>query len=70
MAVALRKEASLARLRFTTPAFDGPEERISEDTRKFDIRGNHNKWETKDNRATSVLFIPNHLRGQKRIRGG
>ena len=42
MAVALIKEKSEGRyLRFTTPTFDGPEERIGEETWEFDIKGNH-----------------------------
>ena len=40
MAVALIKEESGSRLHFTTLAFDRPEERISEETRESDIRGN------------------------------
>ena len=38
---ALRNEISAGRLRFTTPARDGPEERIRGDTLRFDIGGNY-----------------------------
>ena len=39
MAVGLSIKASSRLPRFTTPAFDGPEERIGEGTREFDIKG-------------------------------
>ena len=40
--VALIKEESKRRPRFTTPVFNKPEERIGEETREFDIKGDYN----------------------------
>ena len=45
IAVALINEESGRRTRFATPAFDRPEKQIGEETREFDIRGNHHTWE-------------------------
>ena len=54
--VALIKEKSEGQhLRFTTPAFDGLEERIGEGTWEFDIRGNHN--DGKDLKRPGVISI-------------
>ena len=46
MVVTLRSETLVARLRFDTPAFNEPEERISEEVPEFDIRGNYEGKET------------------------
>ena len=43
MVVALRSEMLVARLYFTTPTFDGPEERIYEDELEFGIRGDYRR---------------------------
>ena len=43
MVVALRSKISVVRLRFTTPAFNRPKERINEDALEFGIGGNYER---------------------------
>ena len=72
MAVALRSEVLVVRPRFTTPAFDGPEERIREDVPEFDIKGNYEggRNQEQSNGDYTRIYIPSRLRGRRRIGGG
>ena len=52
--VVLRNETSEAQPRFTTPAFDGPKERIREDTLGLDIGKIMKKRGTKNNQTATI----------------
>ena len=70
MVVAFRKEMLAGQTRFATPAFDRPEERISEETREFDIRGNHNTWEDQKRPGdTDIIYTQPSSRTKKDRRG-
>ena len=62
---------ALSRLpRFTTPAFDRPEERIGEGIRGFDIKGNHDGWKGQTTRLYRYYLYLAFFEDEKGIGGG